>query len=143
VAPDGSNEPSSINFGTLETSGATDVIYLTAVGNGTGLGYQRFTGALDTVMMGVSTPISADRKELRFVFAEPKNMNPGQKMIAEYAKMELCRQVEGDIPIWEHKKYLESPVLCDGDGPIHQFRKWYRQFYAEFDTAPSKVRAAN
>jgi phenylpropionate dioxygenase-like ring-hydroxylating dioxygenase large terminal subunit len=133
--------PKLLDDGSFDPSGATADIFLTAIGNGTGLGYQRFTGALETVMMGISTPIDANRKEMRFVFAEPKNMNSGQRMIAEFAKMELCRQVEGDIPIWEHKKYLESPVLCDGDGPIHQFRKWYRQFYAEFGTAPAQTRA--
>jgi hypothetical protein len=31
--------------------------------------------------------------------------------------------------------------LCDGDGPIHQHRKWFRQFYAEGDTAPERLRA--
>jgi hypothetical protein len=39
-------------------------------------------------------------------------------------------QVGQDIPIWEHKIYLENPVLCDGDGPIAKYRKWFQQFYA-------------
>jgi hypothetical protein len=25
---------------------------------------------------------------------------------------------------------LESPVLCDGDGSIAKYRKWFQQFYA-------------
>jgi 3-ketosteroid 9alpha-monooxygenase subunit A len=40
---------------------------------------------------------------------------------------------EDDIRIWETKLYRETPVLCDGDGPISQLRRWYRQFYV---TAP-------
>ena len=51
---------------------------------------------------------------------------------------ELKNQVENDMPIWEHKIYLESPTLYDGDGPIHQYRKWFKQFYGE--PAPAPVR---
>jgi hypothetical protein len=43
---------------------------------------------------------------------------------------EVSRQLEQDIPIWEHKAYLDRPVLCDGDGPIGLFRRWCRQFYS-------------
>ena len=28
------------------------------------------------------------------------------------------------------KIYLENPLLCDGDGPIAKYRKWFTQFYA-------------
>jgi hypothetical protein len=45
-------------------------------------------------------------------------------------KDEIVHQVEQDLPIWENKVYLESPVLCDGDGPIAKYRKWFQQFYA-------------
>jgi 3-ketosteroid 9alpha-monooxygenase subunit A len=34
-----------------------------------------------------------------------------------------------DMIIWNNKKYRQKPLLCDGDGPILQFRKWFRQFY--------------
>ena len=37
--------------------------------------------------------------------------------------------VQQDIPIWENKIYRERPVLCDGDGPIAEFRKWAQNFY--------------
>jgi hypothetical protein len=43
---------------------------------------------------------------------------------------EVTRQLEQDIPIWENKRYLNPPVLCDGDGPIGLFRKWSKQFYS-------------
>jgi len=38
---------------------------------------------------------------------------------------------EDDLRIWENKLYRETPVLCDGDGPISQLRRWYRQFYVQ------------
>ena len=39
------------------------------------------------------------------------------------------RGLEGDIPIWHNKFHLRNPVLCDGDGPIMRFRKYFSQFY--------------
>ena len=35
-----------------------------------------------------------------------------------------------DIPIWEHKKYREHPVLVKGDGEIAEYRRWVAQFYS-------------
>lgn len=34
-----------------------------------------------------------------------------------------------DVEVWETKKYLANPILCDGDGPINKLRKWYNRFY--------------
>jgi nitrite reductase/ring-hydroxylating ferredoxin subunit len=34
-----------------------------------------------------------------------------------------------DLTIWNNKKYRHKPLLCDGDGPVLAFRKWFRQFY--------------
>ena len=42
---------------------------------------------------------------------------------------EVTRQYTQDIPIWENKRFVEKPVLCDGDGPIPVFRRWTEQFY--------------
>ena len=49
---------------------------------------------------------------------------------------EVSRQLEEDIPIWENKKYVDPPALCDGDGPIGAFRKWCKQFYVEEEAEP-------
>ena len=43
---------------------------------------------------------------------------------------EIARGVGEDIPIWENKRYVERPPLCEGDGPIGQYRRWARQFYS-------------
>jgi phenylpropionate dioxygenase-like ring-hydroxylating dioxygenase large terminal subunit len=43
--------------------------------------------------------------------------------------------IDQDVPIWEHKLYRTRPCLSKADGPIMQFRKWARQFYAEGDAA--------
>jgi phenylpropionate dioxygenase-like ring-hydroxylating dioxygenase large terminal subunit len=40
-------------------------------------------------------------------------------------------QFSQDIPIWENKVYRERPVVTKVDGPITQYRRWFRQFYSE------------
>ena len=50
----------------------------------------------------------------------------GKALIADIEK-----QMREDTPIWENKVYHERPLLCDGDGPIAQYRRWARQFYSE------------
>jgi 3-ketosteroid 9alpha-monooxygenase subunit A len=40
-------------------------------------------------------------------------------------------QFRQDIPIWENKVYRERPVVTKVDGPITQYRRWFRQFYGE------------
>jgi hypothetical protein len=53
---------------------------------------------------------------------------------------EIVRQVQYDIPIWENKLYRESPILCDGDGPIAKYRKWFSQFYDDPEADDTPVR---
>ncbi len=42
-------------------------------------------------------------------------------------------QFTQDVPIWENKIYRDRPVLTRRDGPIAQYRRWFRQFYSEAD----------
>jgi hypothetical protein len=42
-----------------------------------------------------------------------------------------------DFQIWNHKRYLDRPVLATGDGDVASFRRWFRQFYS-----PSESTAA-
>jgi hypothetical protein len=42
----------------------------------------------------------------------------------------LTEQIQEDIAIWEHKRYLPRPALASTDGPIMEFRSWASQFYA-------------
>jgi len=31
--------------------------------------------------------------------------------------------------VWNNKRYREQPLLCDGDGEILKWRKYFSQFY--------------
>lgn len=91
----------------------------------------RFTGICETLLIGMTTPIDDEYVRIRFSFIQKKgdsNSGVGKAIIKD-----ICRQVQEDAPIWEHKIYRRLPILCDGDGPIAKFRKWYGQFYADFD----------
>ena len=97
---------------------------------GPGQTYQKFSRLFDICMMGTITPIDDQNILLRFNFITPKAQADMHQLYAEGMIKEIAFQVEQDIPIWEHKTYLESPILCDGDGPIAKYRKWFQQFYA-------------
>ena len=39
--------------------------------------------------------------------------------------------------MWEHKVYVEKPILCDGDGKLGPLRHWYQQFYEPKSASPA------
>ena len=43
---------------------------------------------------------------------------------------DIVKQMNEDVPIWENKIFRPQPVLCDGDGPIAEYRRWCSQFYS-------------
>ena len=51
--------------------------------------------------------------------------------IAPGFALEVERQFDQDIPIWENKEYLAVPALAPTEKPVMDFRKWASQFYAE------------
>ena len=94
---------------------------------GPGIATTRFTGICETFLMGMPTPLSSEATELRFAFTQPKSST--DSAVSRAIIRDICGQVEEDQVIWENKCYREAPVLCDSDGPIAKFRKWYSQFY--------------
>lgn len=102
--------------------------------NGAGQKYTRFTGLSETLLMVLVTPVTDQQVELRFAFTHQQFAEDSLEMAVARESIESVigqRGVEGDIPIWEHKIHRADPVLCDGDGPIMRFRKYFAQFYAE------------
>jgi phenylpropionate dioxygenase-like ring-hydroxylating dioxygenase large terminal subunit len=101
-----------------------------SISHGFGFATTRFRGIVETLLVTSVTPIDDDFVDTRFAFTVRKlphkdvTRTVGRAFIAE-----IERQLEQDIPIWENKRYVSPPLLCDGDGPIGMFRKWARQFY--------------
>ena len=113
--------------------------------NGAGQKFTRLSGLVELSLLVIATPVEADDVELRFYFTHPKVApgSPEEKAI-EAAIESTCGQkgVEGDIPIWHNKIHRARPYLCDGDGPILRFRRYFEQFYTDGPDGSRLVEAA-
>lgn len=99
---------------------------------GPGFGVTRFSGIVDTFLVGAATPVDANRCEVRFNF-KTRSLGDAQatSSVSRAFVTEVCRQFEDDRPIWENKAHIPRPALADLDPPFLKFRKWYSQFYAD------------
>ncbi|MCL4422502.1 MAG: aromatic ring-hydroxylating dioxygenase subunit alpha [Actinobacteria bacterium] len=118
------------------------VVFVTPKGNvdgsvvselwGLGIDIVRPKGILHAAVIFAVTPVKDGLVEAGYTFFVPKKhgtnepTNLGRAMMADFSK-----QLEQDIPIWEHKAYKPSPALARGDGPIVAFRRWAYQFYGD------------
>jgi len=111
--------------------------------NGAGQKFTRFKGIADLMLQVLVTPVERDSCELRFSFTHPK-FEPGSfedKVIQQAIAGTIGQTgVEGDIPIWHNKIHRARPILCDGDGPVLMFRKYFSQFYPD-SREPTRVAA--
>ena len=111
---------------------------------GPGMSTQTFELGAKTVMLATVTPITPARMKLCFNFTKRLDTPVHFQPLVDGLIAEIVRQVEQDIPIWENKVFREAPILCDGDGPIAKYRRWFGQFYDStdslcFDTSPSRM----
>ena len=130
------------NIDTTGTKWRDSVLETANVGPGQTL--QRFMGLFDTIQLALVTPIDDEHFKLRFCYIQRKTANAVQQIMAKALADEISHQVEQDIPIWQHKIYQPNPILCDGDGPIAQFRRWFSQFYVQASGEDTqKIRAVS
>lgn len=110
---------------------------------GVGMFTARYSGLIQTLIISAVTPIDDEHVDVRFTFTIRRVPDDGATaFVAQTFMEEACRQVEQDIAVWEHKKFLARPLLCEGDGPIGLFRRWARQFYVDSPApqlAPAKA----
>ena len=114
------------------------------VQNGAGQKTTHLTGVVTLALQVLVTPVEADECELRFCFTHPV-VPPGSfedtAIKAAIASTTGQSGVEGDIPIWDRKIHRTRPLLCDGDGPILRFRRYFEQFYADHDSGKTSIAA--
>jgi len=97
-----------------------------------GLGVQTLRYKIDLPVFELDTllPIDAETVYARTrLYMKDLGSPEANQAVAGEIAAELDRQVEGDIQIFEHKRHVADPLLCDGDGPIPLFRRWTEQFY--------------
>ena len=93
---------------------------------GLGLGVLHVGDVL--VFLSSTTPIDEEHVHVRWVFTSPKRVGDDMRSLMVEG---FLGGVQQDVPIWNHKIYVERPVLVKGDGPIGEFRSWVKQFYSD------------
>ena len=103
---------------------------ISATSFGLGVGAVRFTGICETLELSSTTPLDEHSVLHRKAFLQQRRdgRDPVGGVGAALIR-DIVKQLGEDIPIWENKRYREQPLLCDGDGPIAEFRRWCQQFY--------------
>lgn len=89
---------------------------------------------VESILMNSHTPIDANSFELRFGVLVKKFPGMDDAACAEMVKgyVDLTNMAFGqDVEIWHNKVRVDNPLLCDGDGPVIQNRRWYEQFYQD------------
>jgi phenylpropionate dioxygenase-like ring-hydroxylating dioxygenase large terminal subunit len=88
-------------------------------------------GPLHMINYITETPLDAETTDVRLHFSMKKLADPeATKAVAELNDRITNDQFLQDVPIWENRAYLTQPRLTERDGPIAQYRRWYRQFYS-------------
>jgi hypothetical protein len=95
---------------------------------GPGVGIVQFSLMGTVTLISAVTPIENNEVELRFTMYHEEGEEVAAKIGAAFGA-EVARQLDQDIPIWEHKRYQPSPALAPSEKPITEFRKWAHQFY--------------
>jgi hypothetical protein len=102
-----------------------------------GLGYslvrvhvERF--GIELNLLVLSSPVEHGKIILRTA-SSVKHVGPRPvaHLIRAAATWGLNREVGQDAPIWEAKRYVEKPILAEGDGPIAEYRRYCKQFYLQ------------
>jgi len=110
-----------------------------------GLGYSlvrihlpRFGMRIHTLIL--STPVDEERVHLRMGISIKNWGFPGLPLlIREIASIRLGYEVAQDAPIWSTKRYVERPLLAEGDGPIAEYRRYCKQFYPQVETVEQEL----
>ena len=88
---------------------------------GPGFAITRFSGIVDTLLIGAAVPVDTVTSEVRFSF-KTHSLGDAEatSTVGEAFVAEVCKQFEEDRPIWENKAHIVRPALADTDPPVHE-----------------------
>ncbi len=95
---------------------------------GPGMGVVQFSLMGTVTLVSAVTPLEGSEVDIRFTMYYEEGEDVAAKIGAAFGA-EVARQLDQDIPIWEHKRYQASPALAPSEKAITEFRKWAKQFY--------------
>jgi 3-ketosteroid 9alpha-monooxygenase subunit A len=98
---------------------------------GVGYSWLRQRGEYETIVVTGMTPIDDETTWVRMGVIAKIGASPSPAALAAFAAYmaEHARFAEADFPIWENKQHRVRPLLCDGDGPIADYRRWAARFH--------------
>jgi Phenylpropionate dioxygenase and related ring-hydroxylating dioxygenases, large terminal subunit len=112
-----------------------DKLHAVVVQNGAGQQFTRISrGGVPNLNLTYVTPVNEDEIEVRFAFFMERKY--AEDSIEAKVGMLLAdgtaglQGVQGDMRIWANKIHRANPILCDGDGPIMRYRRYFEQFYS-------------
>ena len=87
-----------------------------------------------TILINCHYPISQDQFRLQWgvMVQKPKGLDEATtEKLAEVMTDGVSKGFLQDVEIWKHKTRIENPLLCEEDGALYQYRRWYEQFYVD------------
>ncbi|WP_062263819.1 Rieske 2Fe-2S domain-containing protein [Endozoicomonas arenosclerae] len=96
-----------------------------------------------SLVMNVPTSLNSFEFLAGFKYLIPPGMQGNIVAQIEYCNEMIDQNVQGvfaDLAIWKDKVTIDNPVLCDGDGPVHQLRRWYNQFLVAVNEVPEALK---
>jgi nitrite reductase/ring-hydroxylating ferredoxin subunit len=78
------------------------------------------------------TPVDEELTEVNLLFSmRALSDEKATESISELNDQITNEQFTQDVPIWENKIYRERPIITKKDGPVREYRQWFRQFYSD------------
>ena len=116
---------------------------ITSTSQGPGQAWVRFTGICETLLVACIIPVEQDELQVVYCYTQPKAQAEGPMAgVAKAIIRDVNKQLDQDKVVWDRMRYEPNPIICDGDGPIPHFRKFYARFYAAGDGVPGSLKAA-
>jgi phenylpropionate dioxygenase-like ring-hydroxylating dioxygenase large terminal subunit len=89
-------------------------------------------GPLEMLTYIAQTPIDDQFTEVNLLFSMKRLPDEDStESISEMNDQITNLQFTQDVPIWENKIYRHRPILTKIDGPVAQYRRWFKQFYSD------------
>ena len=87
--------------------------------------------ALDTLVVEAMVPVEPGvvRLDIEVHLARLKLPGANALVRGRFAAA-VAKDVDDDIQVWVNRRFLTTPRLTPGDGPIGRYRTWARRFYA-------------
>lgn len=105
--------------------------------HGLGLIWLESGGDEPYVFLTAVTPVDEEHIELRLLYLVRQEGTE----LSDHNRARLAMTSENvarDVPIWEHKAYVDKAPLIPDDGPIRAIRQWARQFYPALENSGAR-----